>query len=360
MRKASMYQRWSLTFLYKILIILLKSLSFFYSFSTLKFRANSMGHGKIRTDKTCLNCNHVVENKYCPNCGQENTETRQSFHYLFTHFVEDLTHYDGSFWKTIKALLFKPGRLTLEYLAGKRKLYVPPVKLYIFISFVAFLLPNILPKFSFVEDVDSNKKTESTKDEIEIDDQEVVVFNGPGITSLKQLDSIQNSLPETEKLTWAEYETYKFTIKNKEKATKAESREQIKENLKHNLPKVLFLYMPLFAFFLWLFHNKKKWYYFDSGVFTLHYFGFLLLLFTISVVLEWLFALVYSGDLISVLIGITTTTYAFFYFFRAHSTFFGEKKYISRLKSLILFIINIFLITFSFIALLAYSVYTVH
>ena len=318
-----------------------------------------MGHGKIRKNKTCLNCNYVVENKFCPNCGQENTETRKSFHYLFTHFVEDLTHYDGSFWKTIKALLFIPGKLTKEYLAGKRKLYVPPVKLYIFISFVTFLIPNMLPDYSFREEIHSEKEVETNEiEKKEIND--VVVFNGPSIANMTQLDSIQNHLPDAEKFSWLQYQAYKFTIANKGKISKSESREQIKENAVHNIPKVLFLYMPLFAFFLWLFHDKKKWYYYDSGVFTLHYFGFLLLIFTISVVLEWLFALVYNGDEISGLIGIGTIIYSFFYFFRAHSTFFGEKKYISRLKGLLLFIINIFLITLFSIALLAYSVYTTH
>ena len=320
-----------------------------------------MGHGKIRTDKTCLNCNFVVENKYCPNCGQENTETRQSFHYLFTHFIEDLTHYDGSFWKTIKALLFRPGRLTKEYLEGKRKKYVPPVKLYIFISFVAFLLPNLLPEFSFVDKKDSEKKAILNEiDQKEIDKKEVVVFNGPPISNLKQLDSINNVATEKEKMSRLEYYAYKYTIKNKGKVAKAEYRKQIEENLKHNIPKVLFLYMPVFAFFLWLFHGKKRWYYFDSGVFTLHYFAFLLLLFTICIVIDWLFALIYSGNAISGLIGMATVAYAFFYFFRAHSTFFGEKKYISRLKVLILFIINIFLMLFFLVALFAYSIYTVH
>ena len=281
-----------------------------------------MGHGKIRIDKTCLNCNHVVENKFCPTCGQENIETKQSFHYLFTHFVEDLTHYDGSFWKTIRALLFKPGKLTKEYLAGKRKLYVPPVKLYIFISFVTFLIPNLLPDYSFVEEPNPKAKTESKEiSEDKIEPQSITINNGLKISSLKQLDSIQNA-SEKEKMSRLEYYAYKYSLKNIGKTTKAESKEEIKENLKHNFPKVLFLYMPVFAFFLWLFHNKKKWYYFDSGVFTLHYFGFLLLLFTVSVILDWVFTLVYSGDEISGLIGIATVTYAFFYFFRAHSTFF--------------------------------------
>jgi hypothetical protein len=317
-----------------------------------------MGHGKLRTDKTCLNCNHVVENKFCPNCGQKNTETRQSFHYLFTHFIEDLTHYDGSFWKTIKALLFRPGRLTKEYLEGKRLKYVPPVKLYIFISFVTFLIPNILPEYSFVEGPSPKVKTESQEiSEEKIASHGISVNNGPELNNLQQLDSIQNSANKEKKLSRLEYYLYKYALKS---AGDKKSKAQIEENLKHNIPKVLFLYMPLFAFFLWLFHGKKRWYYFDSGVFTLHYFAFLLLLFTISTVLDWLFALVYLGDEISALIGMATLTYAFFYFFRAHSTFFGEKKYISRLKGLILFIINIFLISFLSVALLAYTVYTTH
>ncbi|UOU99680.1 DUF3667 domain-containing protein [Chryseobacterium daecheongense] len=122
-----------------------------------------MSHGKIREDKTCLNCGHVVEERFCPHCGQENVEPKQPFHYLFTHFIEDFTHYDGQFWKTIKYLLFRPGKLTKEYLAGKRQLYVAPVKLYIFISFITFFLPSL---FSGSEEEmnDDSKKTHASQE----------------------------------------------------------------------------------------------------------------------------------------------------------------------------------------------------
>ena len=80
----------------------------------------------IRKDKTCLNCNHVVAERYCPNCGQENTDTRKTFYHLFVHFFEDLTHYENAFWKTIRNLLFKPASLTREYLSGKRLSYLAP------------------------------------------------------------------------------------------------------------------------------------------------------------------------------------------------------------------------------------------
>ena len=104
-----------------------------------------MSKKTYRKDKTCLNCKHVVENKFCPNCGQENTDTRKTFHHLFLHFFEDLTHYENAFWRTIKNLLFRPASLSKEYLSGKRLSYLAPVRLYIFISFVTFFLIAVFP-----------------------------------------------------------------------------------------------------------------------------------------------------------------------------------------------------------------------
>ena len=68
-----------------------------------------MSHGKLRDDKTCLNCGREVIDRFCAHCGQENVEPRQPFLRLITHFFEDFTHYDGQFWKTIRALVFSPG-----------------------------------------------------------------------------------------------------------------------------------------------------------------------------------------------------------------------------------------------------------
>ena len=120
-----------------------------------------MAHHELRNDKTCLNCFHVVESRFCPNCGQENTETRKSFGHLITHFVEDFTHYDNAFWTTIKYLLFKPALLTKEYLSGKRQLFVPPVKLYIFVSFVTFFLLSVLP--SEFDSISGSEKEPTSK-----------------------------------------------------------------------------------------------------------------------------------------------------------------------------------------------------
>ena len=305
----------------------------------------------------------MVENKFCPNCGQENTETRQSFHYLFTHFIEDLTHYDGSFWKTIKALLFRPGRLTKEYLAGKRKLYVPPVKLYIFISFVAFLLPHFLPEYSFF-----GAKKAKTQNAVEFvksdtgDESFTVNSNSQKIKarSIRELDSIQLSLPENEKISFFEYNMMKGLLKISKDKDQKKLIEKALESFIHTLPKVLFVYMPTFAFLLWLFHDKKKYYYFDSGIFTLHYFSFLLLAVTLLILINWFIDLFYYLDTITGICTFLFTIYSIFYFFRAHSNFYGERKAVSRFKSFILFFINMILILFISLALFVYSLLSIH
>lgn len=323
-----------------------------------------MGHHELRHDKECQNCGHTVEIEYCSKCGQQNTETRQSFHHLITHTIEDITHYDGNFWKTIKYLLFRPGKLTIEYLMGHRMRYVPPVKLYIFISFVCFFLMAVMApdkehekklKEINKEEISETKKETESKKAVIYENDIVSLENkkkkegieddyGNIYTTVYQFDSIQNTLPQNKKMGKVE----KYFMRAIVKAHEGDfSARDIIISAAHTIPKVLFIYMPLFAFWLWLFHGKKRWYFFDHGIFTLHYFSFLLLCITILYILGWIMnhTLPQSiTDTISQLLSFVVIVYTFFYFFRSHSKFYGESKAISRLKSFSLFIINSFCI----------------
>jgi hypothetical protein len=58
---------------------------------------------------------------------------------------------------------------------------------------------------------------------------------------------------------------------------KEQIADRIIESFIHNLPRALFIFLPLFAFILWLFYSKKKWYYYSHGIFTLHFFTMILL-----------------------------------------------------------------------------------
>lgn len=99
-----------------------------------------MSHHKEREEKICLNCGAEMHGRYCHKCGQENTHPQESFWHLVTHFVYDVTHFDGKFFSTLKYLLFKPGYLPAEYLKGRRTSYLHPIRMYVFTSAIFFVI----------------------------------------------------------------------------------------------------------------------------------------------------------------------------------------------------------------------------
>lgn len=364
-----------------------------------------MSHGKTREDKVCLNCGHMVEERFCPNCGQENIETRQPFHYLFTHFIEDFTHYDGQFWKTIKYLLFRPGKLTKEYLAGKRQLYVAPVKLYIFVSFITFLLPSL---FSNSEDEHKDKahasqeiQKEKEKEQkiIQLTDSLKTSFNSlkeetepladnklinvkeikdssrasfyetrdgkmiiAGAKNLKQFDSLYHKKDDFADTYIRPFAKKIFYLQDKGLSGK-EISSRFVQTLVHTLPKALFIYLPIFAFFLWLFHNKKRWWYFDHGIFTLHYFSFLLLGTLIFIFGTELMSILPDYgllNLLAMLLYASATIYMCIYFFIAHHGVYETRRRTSILKGSLLFIVNFFGLLIMLIILACVSFLTMH
>ncbi|MNK15885.1 hypothetical protein D3C87_340390 [compost metagenome] len=316
-----------------------------------------MGHDHLRKDKECQNCGYTVDLGYCSKCGQKNTETRQSFTHLIGHFIEDFTHYDGAFWKTIKYLLFRPAKLTIEYLEGHRMRYVPPVKLYIFISFVTFLLLSLLSHNTTKDVIKTEPKVKLSSDLL----KKGVSFGGQNYKyhSVEEYDSIQNSLPEDEKRGFIKYWVEKSTL---EKIEEGIEISQIIEGFIHAIPKIIFIYMPIFAFWLWLFHSKKRWLFFDHGIYTLHLFSFLLIISTLNIILNFILGYLNNtiAGIISNIYFIIVSLYSIFYFFRSHSKMYGEKKAISRLKALLLFFINIISIGVVFAISLMLIFYITH
>lgn len=92
----------------------------------------------------CANCAAPVAGRFCANCGQPAHVHRSVLH-VAEELLHGLTHFDGKAWKTLPLLLFRPGKLTYDYVHGKRARYVPPVALFLLTVFLMFFA------FSFVE-----------------------------------------------------------------------------------------------------------------------------------------------------------------------------------------------------------------
>ena len=88
----------------------------------------------------CHNCGAAVSGNFCPECGQETTlhvaSAREFLHEFIGHYVA----LEGKLWKTLALLLFRPGKLTAEYIAGRRARYVQPLRIYLTLSILFFAL----------------------------------------------------------------------------------------------------------------------------------------------------------------------------------------------------------------------------
>ena len=86
----------------------------------------------------CRNCGADAPWNYCPNCGQETQIALPSAFAFLREAAGRYVRFDGRMWRSLHALLFRPGFLTREYLAGRRRRYVRPARLFVALSIVLF------------------------------------------------------------------------------------------------------------------------------------------------------------------------------------------------------------------------------
>ncbi len=98
--------------------------------------------GAPRPDATgqCHNCGAVISANFCAACGQETVLHVASAREFLHEFVGHYIALEGKLWKTLGLLLFRPGKLTAEYIAGRRARYVAPLRIYLTLSILFFAL----------------------------------------------------------------------------------------------------------------------------------------------------------------------------------------------------------------------------
>lgn len=99
---------------------------------------------KLANSAQCLNCGTELKGPFCYYCGQPDKNLMRFFPALLRDLLEDVLDLDSRFMRTLKPLLFHPGKLTRDYLDGRRFRYVTPMRLYIFSSMLFFILAGTL------------------------------------------------------------------------------------------------------------------------------------------------------------------------------------------------------------------------
>jgi len=93
----------------------------------------------------CKNCNEdlVGQEKFCSGCGQKNID-KLNLKYLYGEILDNVLNLDSKLFNTVKGLIMKPGFLSKEFVEGRRKRYVMPVRFYIIISIIFFFMVSII------------------------------------------------------------------------------------------------------------------------------------------------------------------------------------------------------------------------
>lgn len=348
-----------------------------------------MSHLKERKEKNCLNCGTEVQGKYCHFCGQENIEPKESVWHLVSHFFQDITHFDGKFFSTVKYLVARPGFLSKQYMLGRRASYLNPIRMYVFTSAFFFLLfftfftsgesaikDNITvndKSLTQIAKMDSAQFADFTKNINKEDDKPVVAMtreefrqyvenSGSGFQVIgikyKTKAEYDSALAAGKKHNWIERAfVYKIIeINTKYKGNRTGAMIALREKLLHSIPQMLFWSLPLLALLLKLLYIRRKdFYYVSHGIFSLHFYIFifldLLLIFLIGELqdkLHWGFftfikAFLYLG--------------MFFYLYKAMRNFYQQGRAKTILKYFLLFCLFMIVIGILLTVFVLFSVY---
>ena len=87
----------------------------------------------------CTDCGQPVDGRFCANCGQP-THVHRSLLHLGEEMLHGVLHFDARIWRTLPLLAFNPGRLTREWVQGRRTRYVSPLAMFLFTVFLMFFV----------------------------------------------------------------------------------------------------------------------------------------------------------------------------------------------------------------------------
>ena len=90
--------------------------------------------------RVCENCGVALQGPFCHQCGQPEKTPIRNLLALSSDAFDYLFDVDARVWRTLVSLFFRPGRLTELYLLGKRMSFVRPLRIYLVISALLFVV----------------------------------------------------------------------------------------------------------------------------------------------------------------------------------------------------------------------------
>lgn len=271
----------------------------------------------------CENCGTPLYGKYCYACGQPTHGLVRHFSSVLSDIVDSVLNVDERLFRTIGPLYFRPGRLTLDYFAGKRARYVTPFRTVFFLAIVAFFAVQLSVRAGFthidravvVSPASSAPATSTSKPNPPSPDK------GPFANgSISYNDHVWwNRDSKPLRIGWlpaAANDWLNDLIGNAQQqlhqmnagswADQQSARQKFTLGMFSAWPTVLFVLLPVFALLLKIFYIFKRRLYMEHLIVAMHSHAFLMLSMLVLVALATLRALLPHSAWVDVPLGLLT------------------------------------------------------
>jgi hypothetical protein len=309
----------------------------------------------------CENCGALLHGPYCSECGQKSADRIVPVWHMINEALEAVVQLDLRVLHTLPKFLFLPGRLTKEYLNGRRRRYIRPFRLYLFATFVLFAVVALTTTggFGVVLDPQGAVRLNPPNTGVSIGgapDTTVTSVSGSTLFGdpkererIAQALESDSSALNIEGFDPATNQRIERTLRVKS-AQAVRNPRQFLGALIDRGPYLMFLMLPVFALLLKLLYVRRGRLYMEHLIFSLHVHALTFFAFTVGVLLDqsevgWLQT---AASWIS--------ASPFLYLILAMSHVYEQGLLKSTLKASILLLIYTILLSIGFVALLFIAV----
>jgi uncharacterized protein DUF3667/uncharacterized protein DUF4286 len=351
-------------------------------------REKEVVDGSLRPIETCPNCDTSLAGQYCGNCGQRAQSRLISLWQLLREAFGDLLELDSRLWRTLVPLIVRPGKLTGDYLEGRRARFMPPFRTYLVLSILFFLVAFFDPReqFSIFFEADTPAATtDEAASAAEIRDEvlgqlveEGIIAEGENSTRLpapnnptEVLGSETTDVPVADEgETSNEDDAFNIQIGNGKTTTTnncdeiesedwpawlpswitparmetvceravADNGKAFLGKLLDNVPAALIALLPLMALILKMLYPLSRRYYVEHVLFVVHFHAFFFLNLTLQILFSRLTSLLRLPDAISTITSVTVSLYILVYLFKAMRRVYAQGWLATFAKYLVLLV----------------------
>jgi hypothetical protein len=225
----------------------------------------------------CRNCNYDLSSlpsaTYCPHCGQETSLQPPSVREFINHFFGNYIAVHSTFAQTLWRLISRPGALTIDYLAGRKRRYILPLRLYLTISVIVFVVFGLLT-------ATGQSNIEVSLKSADLGSGNLVAFGDDHRATFKDGVVTCVGLPD-----W-------LCGRLKSRFESSDGLKKLIASLPDRMVRywayAMFFLVPVFALLLTIFYINRKRVYGEHLVFALHLHAFWLLAMAMTLLSDWI------------------------------------------------------------------------